>query len=99
MNKNKLNKEEQEILDAYERGELKPAPDAEEMKEKLRKGAQVTRAQKRTVSIRLPEKDLEKLKAKAMEKGIPYQTLIVSILHQYSDGASLVKDGNGEDVI
>jgi len=48
--------------------------------------ARYTLAKTRTINIRLSEKDLQKVKAKAAEKGLPYQTFIGSLLHQYSTG-------------
>ena len=94
----KFDKEEKEILEAYERGEYVSVSDLEEEKKRLKKSARATLRKNKTVSIRLPERDVEKLKAKAAEKGMPYQTLIASVLHQYSSGASLVKDSERVDV-
>ena len=40
----------------------------------------------RNINIRLSERDLQKLKVKAMERGLPYQTLVASVVHQFSNG-------------
>lgn len=77
-----LTKEEQEILDAYEKGELKSVPNLEEEKEYFRQVARNTLNKTRNINIRLSERDLMRLKRKAAEEGIPYQTLASSILHK-----------------
>lgn len=53
---------------------------------KLVGAAKATLAKNRHISIRLPERDLLRLRARASELGIPYQTLIGSILHRYAEG-------------
>jgi len=78
--------EEKEILTAYEKGELVPVENQEEMRNKLRNAAKATIGKTKHLSIRVSEKDLRKIKARATESGIPYQTLIGSLLHQYADG-------------
>ncbi len=78
--------EEKEILEAYEKGELVPVENQEEMREKLRQAAKATIGKTKHISIRVSEKDLRKIKARAVESGMPYQTLIGSLLHQYADG-------------
>jgi predicted DNA binding CopG/RHH family protein len=81
-----LDEQERDIRDAIERGELVPAPNEEAEKDKLVRAARATLAKNRHISIRLSEKDLTRLRARASELGIPYQTLIGSILHQYAEG-------------
>ena len=78
--------EEKEILDAYEKGLLEPVENPEKRREELRQYAKATIAKTRQVRVRLTEKDLRKIKAKAIEIGVPYHTLIGSILHQYATG-------------
>ena len=77
-----LNPEEKELHDAIEADTLVPVRDSEELKRKLVAAARQTNTKIRTINIRLPEKDLYKLKAKAAQEGIPYQTLVASILHK-----------------
>lgn len=81
-----LDDQERDLREAIEGGELAPVPDEEAEKEKLVRAARATLAKNRHISIRLSEKDLFRLRAKAGELGIPYQTLIGSILHQYAEG-------------
>jgi len=78
--------QERAIRDAIEEGTLSPVPDEEELKEKLIRAARATITKNRHISIRLSEQDLMRLRARAFELGMPYQTLIGSILHQYAEG-------------
>lgn len=77
-----LNKDEQELLNSFEAGEFVSAPNFEVEKARLQKAAKATLNKTRNINIRLSERDLYKLKAKAIEEGIPYQTLASSILHK-----------------
>ena len=77
-----LTKEEQEILNSVERGKWKPVKNLAEEKKRLRQIARNTLNKLRNINIRLSERDLQKLKAKAVREGIPYQTLASSILHR-----------------
>jgi predicted DNA binding CopG/RHH family protein len=78
--------EEKEFLDAYQRGELIPVENQEEMRRKLRQAAKATIEKAKHISVRVTEKDLRKIKAKAVATGIPYHALLGSLLHQYADG-------------
>lgn len=80
----KVDAEEREILLAYERGELVRVKNFDKVKKEAVLAARNTTAKKRNINLRVSEKTLKKLKAKAMEEGIPYQTLASSILHKYS---------------
>lgn len=77
-----LDKEEQEILEAVDRGEFKSVPNLKKEKERLQAIARNTLNKTRNINIRLSERDVQKLKAKAIREGIPYQTLASSILHR-----------------
>lgn len=79
-----LDKEEQELLDSVERGEWKPVKNLAKVKKELMVAARNTLNKTRNINIRLSERDVHKLKAKAIRMGIPYQTLAASILHQAS---------------
>jgi predicted DNA binding CopG/RHH family protein len=81
-----LDEEEREILDAYERGELKPNADAHELAQyEAYAKASLAKKDKR-INIRLSARDLEALQIRAIEEGIPYQTLIASVLHKFATG-------------
>lgn len=77
-----LDKDEQELLEAFEAGEFISADDFKAEKKRLQEVAKNTLNKTRNINIRLSERDLYKLKAKAIEEGIPYQTLASSILHK-----------------
>jgi len=87
----RLDKEEKNILDLYEKGKLKAKYPTEEDLKEVKKIAGNTFRKNRRITIRLYEHDYTGIQKKAMEKGIPYQTLISSIIHQYIEGDLLVK--------
>ena len=81
-----LDEQERDLREATEKDALLPASNQKEWKEKLVRAARATIAKNRHISIRLSERDLMLIRARALELGIPYQTLIGSILHQYAEG-------------
>ncbi len=78
-----LSDEEQQILEAYEKGELVSVPDLDKEKKRYQAIATATLNKTNNINIRLSEKDLQKAKVKAIESGIPYQTLISSVIHRF----------------
>ncbi|HJD57977.1 MAG TPA: hypothetical protein LFV92_01935 [Rickettsia endosymbiont of Ceroptres masudai] len=88
MKKYKLTEEEQEILDYFEKGELVKLPEEELKKQK--EIAKIAAAhffkKSERINIRLPLHDLHHIKRVAAQEGIPYQTLIASVLHKYASG-------------
>ncbi|KON81258.1 hypothetical protein PA01_06240 [Azoarcus sp. PA01] len=76
---------EREILDAYEKGQLKSVATKAELA-KFKAAARATAIKDRRVNIRLSSGDLSDIQVKALEEGIPYQTLIASVLHKYVTG-------------
>ena len=83
---NKLDKEESEILKAFESGKVKRAKDSSGIQKKHQKYAEAMFKKDARINIRLPSKDLRGLQKKALAEGIPYQTLVASILHKYIEG-------------
>jgi predicted DNA binding CopG/RHH family protein len=80
----KLDREERGILESVESGEWKSAKGA---KRNLYAGyAKATFRKDRRVNIRISSKDLEAIQTRALEEGLPYQTLIASVLHKYASG-------------
>lgn len=77
-----LDNYENEILEAYEQGKLRPSPSDTDFKAVARN----TMKKDRKINIRISENDLSALQRKAAREGIPYQTLIGSILHKYASG-------------
>ena len=86
MTNHDLDAEEQDILDRFERGELRPAPDAVREMEEAREAARSTFKKTRRVNLRVTERDYMLVHARAREEGIPYQTLLSSIIHKYVSG-------------
>jgi predicted DNA binding CopG/RHH family protein len=81
----KLDEYELEVLGAYEAGKLKPSAAKAEL-QRLRAAARATAIKDKRVNIRLSSVDLLDIQAKALEEGMPYQTLIASVLHKYVTG-------------
>ena len=81
----KLNVYEQEVLKAFENGKLNSVATKTEI-EKLKAAARATAIKDRRVNIRLSSIDLSDIQVKAMQEGVPYQTLIASVLHKYVTG-------------
>ncbi len=77
-----LNGYENEILEAYESGELVPS----QSKIDFQVVATHTMKKNRKINIRISENDLSAIQRKAVREGIPYQTLIGSVLHKYANG-------------
>lgn len=77
---------DQEILASFERGEWKPVRNQKSEIARLRTAAEATLLKNKRVNIRISSKDLEGLQAKAAEEGVPYQTLMASVLHKFVSG-------------
>jgi predicted DNA binding CopG/RHH family protein len=81
----KIDDYEREVLDAFEKGQLKSVASKAEL-EKFKAAARATAIKDRRVNIRLSSGDLSDIQVKALEEGVPYQTLIASVLHKYVTG-------------
>lgn len=81
-----LDKNEDRILKNFEGGKLKSIRNVKKEAARHRQYAKYTLSKARNINIRLSDKDLQKIKALAAERGLPYQTFISSLLHQYSGG-------------
>jgi predicted DNA binding CopG/RHH family protein len=82
-----LDAEEKEILESFERGEWVPVKDMKKWRAELQEAARNTLRKEKRINIRLSAKDLFDIQAAAAEEGMPYQTLISSIIHKYAAGA------------
>lgn len=80
-----LDDEEKKILLAYDSGELVSIATKDELA-RLKAAARMTSLKDRRVNIRLSSVDLSDIQVRALEEGIPYQTLIASVLHKYVSG-------------
>ncbi len=81
----KIDDYELEVLSAYEKGKLKSVATKLELA-KFKAAARATAIKDRRVNIRLSSGDLSDIQVKALEQGMPYQTLIASVLHKYVTG-------------
>ena len=81
-----LNTDEQEILEQFERGELRRVDAVEGEMETARQAARNTFNKTRRVNLRVTERDFNLAHARAREEGIPYQTLLSSVIHKYLSG-------------
>lgn len=84
--KMKLDKEEAEILNAYDEGNMNLSTPSLAEIANVADVAKKTFRKNQRITIRLYDYDLKGIQKKAMEKGIPYQTLISSMIHQYIEG-------------
>lgn len=85
MQKSKLDREEQGLLEAYESGEFDSDLD-DERRRNLANAAQQTFKKDKRINIRVSTRDLEALQRRALEEGLPYQSLVSSILRKYVSG-------------
>lgn len=92
---NKLNKkafepidqEERDLMESIEKDEWRSVKNIEEEKEKAITAARNTLKKDKRINLRLTQKDYHQIQIKAIEEGIPYQTLISSIIHKYLNGS------------
>lgn len=82
-----LDEEEKELMASIDRDEWKSVSDLEQQKQKAMEAAQNTLKKNRRINLRLSEKDYRQIQIKAVEEGMPYQTLISSIVHKYLNGS------------
>ena len=82
----KLNKQEKQIAESVERGDWRSVRGVKKQIKRYQEYAKATVRKDKRVNIRMSEKDLIRIRKKAMEEGLPYQTLISSVLHRYANG-------------
>ena len=87
----KLTKEEKDLERSFGRGEWKPVPKSEVQRYQgnFREALQKTKR----INIRLSPRDLEGMQQRAVEEGIPYQTLMASVIHKYVTGRLVNRQG------
>jgi len=86
MNKAKLDKEEKKLLEAYEAGEFESVLTPARRKQ-IQEAASHTFKKDKRINIRISGRDLDAIQKRALVEGIPYQTLVSSILHKYVSGS------------
>jgi len=91
MKKIILKDEEKDIFDSYDRGEWRPVKNQKQEIRKLQHYARNTLQKDKRINIRMSSKDLDQVQVIAAQEGIPYQTLISSIIHKYVSGYLMEK--------
>ncbi len=81
-----MDTEERDILSRFEMGELRPSPDATREIKAAQEAARNTFNKTRRVNLRVTERDYMLAHTRAREEGIPYQTLLSSVIHKYLSG-------------
>jgi len=87
----KLSKEEKQLLDSVERGEWRTIPNFKKEAKRYQEYARATFRKDKRVNIRISEKDLVNIQKRAIQEGLPYQTLISSVLHKFVNGRLIEK--------
>ena len=86
MKKQYIDTEERQLIESLENDGWKPVKDLENWKTLLSNTAASTLNKDQRMNIRITKNDLDGIKIKAMEEGLPYQTLVASIIHKYLTG-------------
>jgi predicted DNA binding CopG/RHH family protein len=86
MSKVKLSKEEKALLEDFENGEFESNL-TPKRKKQLQEAAANTFKKEKRINIRISGRDLEAIQRRALQEGIPYQTLVSSVLHKYVSGS------------
>jgi len=89
----KYDKEEKAIVDAYEKGKMVLSTPTKKEIEAIKATARKTLVKDKRITIRLYDHDYQGIQKKAIEIGIPYQTLISGIIHRYIEGDLISKTG------
>jgi predicted DNA binding CopG/RHH family protein len=86
MKKVTCNDEEKELAESFERGEWRSVKNLAKERQKLQNAAKATLRKDARINIRLSSKDLGDIQVIAAREGIPYQTLLSSVIHKYATG-------------
>ncbi|MCX7095778.1 MAG: hypothetical protein NTY50_20360 [Methylobacter sp.] len=86
MKKFKLDEDEQALLDAFEAGQFESGL-TPERRLFIAKSAEATFKKDKKINVRISSRDLSAIQRRALEQGIPYQTLVSSIIHKYISGS------------
>jgi len=89
----KYDEEEKNIIDAYESGKMKLSTPLKKELENIKAIAKNTFKKDKRITIRLYDHDYKGIQKKALEMGIPYQTLISNLIHRYIEGELISKNG------
>jgi len=86
-----IDQEEEDLMESIERDEWQPVKNIDQEKEKAIEAARNTLKKDKRINLRLTQKDYHQIQIKAIEEGIPYQTLISSLVHKYLNGSLTLK--------
>ncbi|MEA3226934.1 MAG: antitoxin [Planctomycetota bacterium] len=86
MKKTGVNNQEKDVLDSYEQDQWRPVKNRKLETKRLQQYARNTLQKDKRINIRMSSKDLDQVRVIATQQGIPYQTLISSIIHKYVSG-------------
>ncbi len=89
----KYDKEEKNIIDAYEKGDMNLSTPSKSELKSIKDAAKSTFKKDKRITIRLYDHDYIGIKKKALEMGVPYQTLISGMIHRYVEGDLISKNG------
>lgn len=94
MNKKKIDieKYENEILEDFEKGEFVSVDNLKEEKAIAKQAARNYMKRTSRINIRVSEADLDMIRKIAVQEGLPYQTLLASIIHKFASGRLIVAD-------
>ena len=81
-----IDHEEKDLMASMERDEWRPVKNIDQEREKAITAARNTLKKDKRINLRLTQKDYHQIQVKAIEEGIPYQTLISSLVHKYLNG-------------
>ena len=84
--KYKFTTEEQKLINEIEKDDWKSSKNIISISKKLKDAAKTSLLKDKRMNIRIAGRDIELLKTKALEEGVPYQTLVSSILHKFVTG-------------
>ncbi len=82
-----INDEEKDLMESIEHDEWQPVKNFDQERKKAIEAARNTLKKNKRINLRLSQKDYHQIRIKAIEEGIPYQTLISSIVHKYLNGS------------
>jgi len=82
-----IDQEEKDLMSSIENDEWLPVKDIDQEKEKAIAAARNTLKKDKRINLRLTQKDYHQIQIRAIEEGIPYQTLISSLVHKYLNGS------------
>ncbi len=86
-----IDDEEKEIIESFEKWEFKTVNNLEENKKIIKQIFKNNISKRKSINIRLLESDIQKIKVKAIEEWLPYQTLISQVLHKFSNWKVIFK--------